>query len=134
MVHGSAKEQQHIIGVFTKQELKKCQAMKRQYLQQIQAWQSQFEKKYQRKPKPVDRPGGIVRLQGRCQALNERMQELNDRLTVAHGSIYEMISDKEARTSDTSSHIIPAQSDSFESGGKRSPAQKAFLNRFGSSQ
>lgn len=90
----ATQEQRHIIGVLTKQELTKCQTMKRQYLQQVRAWQAQFEKKYRRKPNPADRPTGIVRLQGRCMALNERMQELNDRLAAAHGSIYRLISSK----------------------------------------
>jgi hypothetical protein len=159
-VHG-AQEQRHIIGLLTKQELTKSQTMKRQYLQQIRTWQAQFEKKYRKKPKPGDRPAGIVRLQGRCQALTERMQELNDRLAAAHGSIYRMISDKEALAIAATSQSSPVQqedyrhqhkslsdvapgspvrsegsrSDSFGRGeGKRSPAQKAFLNRFGPSQ
>ncbi|GMF17729.1 unnamed protein product [Phytophthora lilii] len=161
MIHDSpqaAQEQQHIIGILTKQELTKCQTMKRQYLQQIRAWQVQFEKKYRRKAKSADLPAGIVRLQGRSQALNDRIQELNDRLAVAHGSIYRMISGKEAlavdasgvptqedssiqhEIRDESSASLPiesnaSRSDSFGRGeGKRSPAQKAFLNRFSSSQ
>ncbi|KAL3671392.1 hypothetical protein V7S43_003318 [Phytophthora oleae] len=154
------QEQRQIIGLLTKQELNQCHTMKRQYLQQIRAWQAQFEKKYRRKPKPVDRSAGIVRLQGRCQALNERMQELNDRLAASHGSIYRMIADKEALTIDASSQSAPApqegipsqlgsfddvttgspvfpgnESDSSDrSEGRRSPAQKAFLNRFSPSQ
>ncbi|EGZ15655.1 hypothetical protein PHYSODRAFT_315856 [Phytophthora sojae] len=124
----SLEYQRHIIGVLTKQELTKCQTMKRQYLQQVRAWQAQFEKKYRRKPNPADRPTGIVRLQGRCMALNERMQELNDRLAAAHGSIYRLISSKGVLAIDATS-----PSGSFDQGGgKRSPAQKAFLNRFGS--
>lgn len=151
----ATQEHRHIIGMLTKQELTKCQAMKRQYLQQVPAWQAQFEKKYRRKPNPADRPAGIVRLQGRCMALNERMQELNDRLAAVHGSIYRLIADKEALAIDATSPRIPARkednldqpknldtsstesdvtrADSFDrGGGKRSPAQKAFLNRFGS--
>ncbi|KAJ8579052.1 hypothetical protein ON010_g141 [Phytophthora cinnamomi] len=154
-------EQRHIIGILTKQELTKCQTMKRQYLQQVRAWQAQFEKKYRRKPNPADRPTGIVRLQGRCLALNERIQELNDRLAAAHGSIYRLISDKEGLAIDVTSQRVageqddspgqlkntegPTSTSSIESdgsrldsfgrgGGKRSPAQKAFLNRFGSEQ
>ncbi|KAE9130565.1 hypothetical protein PF005_g4342 [Phytophthora fragariae] len=155
----ATQEHRHIIGMLTEQELTKCQAMKRQYLQQVRAWQAQFEKKYRRKSNPADRPAGIVRLQGRCLALNERMQELNDRLAAVHGSIYRLIADKEALAIDATSPRIPAgkednldkpknpegltttsstesdvtRSDSFDrGGGKRSPAQKAFLNRFGS--
>lgn len=142
------------LGVLTNQELRQCQTMKRQYLQQIRAWQTQFEKKYRRKPTPAERSAGIVRLQGRCQALKERMQELNDRLSASHGSIYRMIADTQALTIDASSHSAsqegyPSQHGSFEdvpmepsvfpegesdsidrSEGRRSPAQKAFLNRF----
>eukprot|EP00644_Phytophthora_capsici_P011514 jgi/Phyca11/118870/e_gw1.37.427.1 len=122
----SPEHQRQIIGVLTNQELQQCQTMKRQYLQQIRAWQTQFEKKYRRKPTPADRSAGIVRLQGRCQALKERMQELNDRLAASHGSIYRMIADTQALTIDASS-----ESDSIDrSEGRRSPAQKAFLNRF----
>ncbi|KAG7382415.1 hypothetical protein PHYPSEUDO_004896 [Phytophthora pseudosyringae] len=155
----ATQEQRYITGILTKQELSRCQTMKRQYLQQIRAWQGQFEKKYRRKPKPADRPAGIVRLQGRCQALNERVQELNDRLAASHGSIYRMIADKEALAIDPPSQSVPVQhedhlsqhtslvdvtagspvasdesrSDSFgRNGGNRSPAQKAFLNRFAS--
>lgn len=157
----ATQEQRRIIGILTKQELKKCEVTKRQYLQQIRAWQTQFEKKYLRKPKPTDRPAGIVRLQGRCQALNERTQELNDRLAAGHGSIYRMISGNEALAVGASSQSLPAQhednlvqhkstsdesmwpavesecsiSDAIgPSGERRSPAQKAFLNRFASPQ
>ncbi|EEY58017.1 uncharacterized protein PITG_00624 [Phytophthora infestans T30-4] len=129
-VHGSlmekriletTPEQRHIVGILTNQELIKCQTLERQYLQQIRAWHTQFEKKYRRKPKPVDRPGGIVRLQGRCQALKERMEELNNRLATSHGSDYQM--------------IAGSRSDLFDrSGGNRSPAQKAFLNGLASPQ
>ncbi|KAG3035389.1 hypothetical protein JG687_00005053 [Phytophthora cactorum] len=160
-VSETTQEQRHIVGILTNQELLKCQTMKRQYRQQIRAWQAQFEKKYRRKPNSADRPGGIVRLQGRSQALKDRMEELNNRLTSSHGSIYQMIVDKEALAIDASSQSVPTQheeqlmqknlvdgttgspvasegssrSDSLgQSGGNRSPAQKAFLNRFGSPQ
>lgn len=141
-------EQRHIVGILTNQELIKCQTLEHQYLQQIRAWHTQFEKKYRRKPKPVDRPGGIVRLQGRCQALKERMEELNNRSATSHGSDYQMIAvddtpqtqheDQEKFVDGEAGSPVASEgsrSDLFDrSGGNRSPAQKAFLNRFGSPQ
>ncbi|GMF54199.1 unnamed protein product [Phytophthora fragariaefolia] len=147
-------EQQHIIGNLTKQELTKCHTMKRQHLQQIRTWQTQFEKKYRRKPRPADLPSGIIRLHGRCRALNERMKNLNDRLAAGHGSIYRLICSKDPLVLDATIQSKPAEQESSidphvelpnttsaeagasrtdssgREGGKRSPAQKAFLNRF----
>ncbi|RLN02537.1 hypothetical protein BBJ28_00014301 [Nothophytophthora sp. Chile5] len=84
------QEQRHIIGLLLKQELAKCHTMQRQYMQQIRVWHTHFEKQYQRKPKLVDRPAGIVRLQGRCQTLTDRVQQLGTRLASAHGTVYHM--------------------------------------------
>ncbi|KUF76966.1 hypothetical protein AM587_10014564 [Phytophthora nicotianae] len=140
-VSETTPEQRYIVGILTNQELTKCQIMTRQYLQQIREWKAHFEKKYRRKPQPVDHPAGIVRLQGRCQALKERMEELNNRLPSSHGSVYQLIEENDALTIDTldiaGSPVASegSRSDSLDrSGGNRSPAQKAFLNRFGPPQ
>lgn len=147
------QEQWQGANLFIKEELHKCRLMERQHLDQIQAWQVQFEKKYRKKPESVDRPAGLLRLQGRLEALNERIERLNERLVASESGTHGMITAKETGTSDralmqhedhhvwhkpsienTCDSSVGCPASSAQSAGNRSPAQKAFLNRFHATQ
>jgi hypothetical protein len=74
-----------IVGL-TQKELEKCQKQKQNLVLEIRQWFNHFERRHQRKPRMSERPASILRLQARARTFEERIQDLETRLTLFNQS------------------------------------------------
>jgi hypothetical protein len=100
-------------------ELSKCRAVQKSEAHHVRVWIVQFEKKFHRKPHADERPASIQRLQQRCRALHERIQELERRgNTLGHAACI-------AR------QMVPASCEAVSSAMESLPVSKSPISTLG---
>ncbi|TMW64208.1 hypothetical protein Poli38472_012830 [Pythium oligandrum] len=124
-----------IVLPLVEKELGRCQELHRQYTRELRAWTSQFEKRYQRKPRRDERPPGMQRAQVRCRTIHTRIQELQRHqrlLAPENGEEGNHAAEEEVHEMKLAPLPIlnvPERDENSSDARRRSPAQNAFLDR-----